>query len=148
MNTNNQIVETNTLFKTLYNVFDKDNLERLPELYAHNIVFIDPFHRIEGMVAFEHYFANMYQNIRSIEFDFKEASFTDEIFHQDWIMTFEHPKVNGGKAVNVPGTSRVRINKDGKIIEHQDYFDGGQMLYKQLPILGSAINFINKRMAS
>jgi ketosteroid isomerase-like protein len=140
--------QSNDLFKKLYNVFSKDNLDKLPELYAEDIVFIDPFHRVEGIVAFEQYFANMYQNVRSITFEFHNATFGDQVYHQDWVMTFCHPKINAGKPVEVPGCTRVRINDAGKIIEHQDYFDGAQMLYKQLPVLGSAINYINRRMAS
>ena len=148
MTSSELLIQSNELFKTLYNVFSSDNLERLPELYAEDIVFIDPFHRVEGIVAFEQYFANMYENINSITFEFHNATFGDQVYHQDWTMTFTHPKINGGKPVEVPGCTRARINDEGKITEHQDYFDGGQMLYKQLPVLGSAINYINRRMAS
>lgn len=139
---------TNRLFKSLYNELTIDNVDRLSELYADEIVFIDPFHRVEGITSFEHYFKQMYQNLTAIRFDFYDTTYGPDLFHQDWVMTFSHPKINGALPVEVPGTSRVRISEQGKIVEHQDYFDAGQMLYKQLPVLGSVIGYINKRLSA
>ncbi|TMO11870.1 transcriptional regulator, partial [Pseudoalteromonas sp. S185] len=31
------------------------------------------------------------------------------------------------------------------IIKHRDYFNVGELLYKHIPILGSVVNYIDKR---
>ncbi len=140
--------EANRKFREMYNVLDKNNLDRISEFYGESIRFVDPYHEVHGLAAFEEYFAQMYSNITSIEFEFFDATYGDYMFHQDWIMTYVHPKINKGKPVSFPGCSRVQVDSDGMIIEHQDYFDSAAMLFKQLPVLGSAINYISNRMVS
>ncbi|MBT8448177.1 MAG: nuclear transport factor 2 family protein [Gammaproteobacteria bacterium] len=142
------IQQANQKFRDMYDVLDKSNLERISEFYGESIRFIDPYHEVNGLAAFEHYFAQMYANVISIEFEFGEATFGERVFHQDWIMTYAHARVNKGKPISFPGCSRVTIDDDGMIIEHQDYFDSGAMLFKQLPVLGSAISYISNRMVS
>ena len=36
--------------------------------------------------------------------------------------------------------------QDDKIIVHQDFFDGGAMLYEHLPVMGWAIRKLKERM--
>ncbi|MGL5410356.1 MAG: nuclear transport factor 2 family protein, partial [Shewanella sp.] len=51
-------------FIRLYQALNKDNLPRLAEVYADNIVFVDPLHRIEGLQALTLYFGKLYENIK------------------------------------------------------------------------------------
>ena len=44
------------------------------------------------------------------------------------------------------GDTPRQITQDGKIIFHQDYFDGAAFIYEKIPILGAEIRFIKKRM--
>ena len=50
-------------FIGLYQQLDKQQLHRLPEVYAEQVVFTDPAHRIEGLVALGDYFAALYQRL-------------------------------------------------------------------------------------
>lgn len=142
------LIQINSEFKQLYNELSIDNVSLLKNLYAEEILFIDPFHTLKGLDAFEHYFRQLYQNLNSIHFDFYETTYGADLFHQDWVMTYSHPRINHSRPVEVPGSSRIRLSDQGKIVEHQDYFDAGQMLYKQLPILSNVIGFINKRLSA
>ena len=54
------------------------------------------------------------------------------------------PKLASGKTISVEGHSKL-VFKEGKIINHRDYFNVGEMLYKHIPILGGVINYIDKR---
>lgn len=138
--------QVNQQFRQLYNQLDKDHLHLLSDLYTMDTRFIDPFHQVEGLKSLQKYCADLYANVTEIQFDYGDVSYGDQLFHQDWVMTYHHPRINRGQAVKVPGCSRVRINEAGKITEHQDYFDAGQMLYRQLPVLGSVINLIIRRL--
>ena len=50
-----------------------------------------------------------------------------------------------GKPISVQGTSHIRFTD--KVYFHQDYFDGGALLYEHVPVLGSIIQQLKKRMA-
>ncbi|BBI47777.1 hypothetical protein HORIV_01980 [Vreelandella olivaria] len=62
-------------------------------------------------------------------------------------MTFIHPRLAGGKPVEVEGCSALTFADDGRVQRHRDYFDAGAMLYEQLPLMGSAIRWLKKRLA-
>ena len=61
-----------------------------------------------------------------------------------WNMSYQHPRLNGGKIVNVQGSSHLK-GCDDKVIFHRDYIDLGAMLYEQVPLLGRIIRFLKRR---
>lgn len=62
-----------------------------------------------------------------------------------WTMLFSAPKLNGGKPVESCGVSHVRLNAEGKITMHQDFWDSGTNIYGQIPVLGGVIETIRRR---
>lgn len=135
-----------------FNSMGRDTLHLCDEFYARDVVFVDPFHRIDGREALRAYYAKMYANVLSIRFDFEgETSAGDEAVLY-WTMTFRHPRLNGGRAVSVPGCTRLVYVRDaaspddGKVRLHRDYFDAGAMLYEQVPLLGRAVRFLRERV--
>ena len=135
-------------FQQLYQQLDRDNCkpQLLAQLYDEHIEFRDPFHRIYGLQDLNRYFSSMYENVEHIEFDFGMAWRQQEHAFIRWQMNYCHPKINSGKPVLVDGGSEL-IWKDEKIIFHRDFFDGGQMLYEHLPLMGWAIRKLKERMA-
>ena len=61
-------------------------------------------------------------------------------------MNYAHPKLAGGKDIVVDGATDLMFEE--KIIYHRDYIDMGQMLYEQIPVLGSIIRYIKKKAIS
>ena len=140
--------EVNQRFRELYNSLNKDTIEQLADVYAADAIFIDPIHSLNGLGNITDYFKNLYENVVTIHFDYADVSYGPQLFHQDWTMTFVHPKMKKGEPIVVNGSTRVRINSTGLITEHRDYFDVGQMIYQNVPILGSCIQLINRRLSS
>lgn len=135
------------LFKTLYRSMCASDLqeELLTEVYAEDLLFQDSFHKIESRDAFLHYCSELYENLRSCDFDFHDQWMNDGQAMLTWTMTYSHPKLNRGKPISVEGASHLRFNE--KVYFHQDYFDGGALLYEHVPVLGSIIQQLKKRMA-
>ena len=44
---------------------NRDNLERLAELYHPEVQFTDPLHQVHGLPALEAYCSNLYSNLNS-----------------------------------------------------------------------------------
>lgn len=133
-------------FKVMYQQLDASNLRSLDGFYAEHAEFIDPFHRVEGLPAIRNYFANLYSNVQSIEFKYNWQVIELPQIAIGWTMTYRHPKINRGQAVQIQGASRLELANQ-RIVRHQDYFDGGAMLYEHIPVLGSAVRFLKQRMA-
>lgn len=131
-------------FLHIYQNLNKDNLTQLSEIYHPDITFIDPLHQVNGLIELTYYFENLYANLSSCQFVVQDQIIDNTNIALYWQMTYVHPKLNKGQAVEVMGHSRL-ITQDGKVIYHRDYLDAGTMLYEQIPLLGSAIRFIKKR---
>lgn len=135
-------------FKTFYDKLDKNTLNRafLETVYTQDVVFEDPFHQINGLNALHSYFAEMYENVKEISFDWIDSSNDGKQAFITWTMSYSHPFINRGKPVQVNGVSRL-VFKDGLVSSHRDYFDGGQMLYEHIPALGMIVRKLKKRLA-
>ena len=134
-------------FAELYQSLNKDNLNRLSEVYSDDIVFIDSTHELQGIAKLTEYFEGLYSNLEYCRFDIKHIQ-SSESGHAflTWQMNYAHPKLAGGKDIVVDGATDLMFEE--KIIYHRDYIDMGQMLYEQIPVLGSIIRYIKKKAIS
>ncbi|EKP0259626.1 nuclear transport factor 2 family protein [Aeromonas sobria] len=135
-------------FIALYQQLDKQQLHRLPEIYAEQVIFVDPAHRIDGLAALTDYFAAMYQRLAYCRFEITSQQQQGQEAWISWIMRFSHPRLASGQTVTVEGATRLTFDKLGKVVMHRDYFDLGAMLYEQLPLLGSVVRAIRGRLGS
>lgn len=117
----------------------------LAELYTEDAEFVDPFHHLRGRSQLETYFSRLYRNLNSIEFQYRKTVVSDHDIFMEWCMTISHPRLDKGRPVRVEGTSRFEV-QDRRIRMHRDYFDGGELLYEHLPLLGRIIRMIKGRM--
>lgn len=132
-------------FISVYQQLNKDSLELLNEIYSEDIRFSDPLHKIAGLNTLTGYFKTLYQNVESIDFVIHQVIRDENTAALTWTMNLVHPKLNAGNGISVEGVSLLTFNS--KIIQHQDYFDLGAMLYEQLPIVGGLIGFIKSKVA-
>ncbi|WFO52347.1 nuclear transport factor 2 family protein [Aeromonas veronii] len=135
-------------FIGLYQQLDKQQLHRLPEVYAEQVVFTDPAHRIEGLAALGDYFAALYQRLAYCRFVITSQQQQGRQAWLGWTMTFSHPRLRGGEPVTVEGATRLEFDEVGKVCQHRDYFDLGAMLYEQLPLLGPVVRTIKMRLGA
>ena len=135
-------------FKRLYRSMCAEDLQEvlLEEVYAEDLRFQDSFHKIDSRDDFLNYCAELYENLKSCEFDFHDQWITEDQAMLTWTMTYSHPKLKRGQDITVQGASHLRFNE--KVYFHQDYFDGGALLYEHVPVLGTIIQQLKKRMVN
>lgn len=122
------------------------NLDRLTELYSHDIEFQDPLHSINGLPALKDYFSNLYANVSDLSFEFYQLHTlpSAKAGYLRWSMQFSHPRLRGGQPVMVKGCTYLRWHD--KVFLHHDYFDAGALLYEHLPIAGGLIRWLKGRL--
>jgi hypothetical protein len=131
-------------FKQTYNQLNAQSLGLLEELYSRDLVFQDPFRRMSGLPALTGYFAELYRHVESSSFLFEDEVAQGNSAVLIWTLSLKHPRLNGGDVVTVPGSTHIRFRD--KVTYHRDYFDGGAMLYENLPLIGLAIRMIKERV--
>ncbi|MEM6986795.1 MAG: nuclear transport factor 2 family protein [Pseudomonadota bacterium] len=132
--------------KGMYARFGRDMLELVPQVYADNIVFQDPVHRVDGLPALQTYLARTVENTTSCKFDFNAVHCHPEgSAWLEWTMHYAHPRLADGKLLTLEGATNVRFEQ--KIHYHRDYLDLGGMLYEHVPVIGGAVRWLKRRMA-
>ncbi len=135
-----------TRFVALYQQLDRHNLQRLDEVYAPEVQFVDPAHRIDGREALRHYFAGLYANVSDCRFSIEGVDEGEGVAWIRWTMTLSHPRLQAGQPFAVEGASQLRFNE--RIYWHRDYFDLGALFYERLPLLGALIRGLKRRLST
>ena len=133
-------------FETLYHELNAESVShaRLADVYDESVHFQDAFHEIEGLQAFTRYCEELYANVGDIEFVFLGRWINGDEAVLRWIMRYTHPRLKRGKPIEVAGMSYLVLGN--RVVEHRDYFDGGQLLYEHVPVLGTVIHQLKKRL--
>lgn len=132
-------------FATEFAALDASNLDKLNELYSHDVHFSDPLHDIQGITALQDYFAQLYANVSELGFTFHSYDqVQDGSGYLRWTLSFRHPRLHRGQMINADGCSYIQWHE--KVYRHRDYFDAGAMLYEHLPLMGCAIGWLKGRL--
>lgn len=133
-------------FKTLYQTLNASNIHDglIEKVYRDDVQFKDSFHEIDGINDFIKYCDSVYENVRYSTFDFHNEMISDDQAMLTWTMNYAHPQLNGGNNIAVKGASHILFSD--KVYLHQDYIDGGELLYEHIPVLRWVIKKLKARM--
>jgi hypothetical protein len=100
---------------------------------------------MHGVDAMQNYFQTLYSNVSHCEFEFQEEFIVQNSAVICWTMHYRHPTLNHGKTISVSGNSQLKFDAQG-IYWQRDFVDMGAMLYEHVPLLGSIIRYLKRRM--
>lgn len=144
-------------FESFYVDLESMKVEELADIYSNDVIFIDPIASHSGITAVKMYFIKLLRNAKNCTFtihsiDKTAPSNTEEqgenallSYLVTWKMTYTTLGINKGNPVNVDGITQLKI-QDNKIIFHRDYYDLGQMVYENIPLLGRIIKRIKRKL--
>jgi hypothetical protein len=130
-------------FIDCYQQLNKDNLTSLEKVYHPDIHFQDPAYSLEGIKALLNYFEHLYQDIEDCKFAVQSSHSHEDQAFLNWQMTVKHRRLRN--PVVVEGISQLTFS-DNRVIFHRDYFDLGELVYEQLPVLGKLVSYIKQRL--
>ncbi|MEE4244323.1 MAG: nuclear transport factor 2 family protein [Kangiellaceae bacterium] len=133
-------------FVNNYQSVNQQNISLLKEMYTDDIIFSDPLHKIEGIDSLTQYFEHLYQNMIECRFDVFHHISDEQHSAIYWTMVFRHKKIKSGNSISVEGHSMLYWRGD-KVYYHRDYFDIGSMVYEHIPLLGSMIRKLKRRIS-
>lgn len=140
VNPNTPIVE---IFKQFYQDLGHLRLDALPNVYDTQVVFKDPVHEVRGINALHAYMSDICKNVSAGRFEYLDQVIGENRAYIKWNMYFKH-KALGNKQIVVRGVSQIEFGE--KIYYHEDVYDMGQLLYEQVPVLGSITRFLKGRL--
>lgn len=130
-------------FKAYFSAMNLSDIDVLDGIYSEDVIFIDPIHQIEGLKNLKSYFKKLNENLLEGSFLFVSESESGNTVYLQWEMNIKLKRPD--KTVKASGISVLTI--DRKIIKQRDYFDAGELFYENIPVLGSIIRFLKKKIA-
>lgn len=130
-----------TLFETLTPQSVKQDFSRV---FASNVYFKDPFNEVRGVREVQRIFEHMFTQLHEPMFRVHEMAAHDTTAYLEWRFYFRRSATSPVQQIN--GMSKILSDGQGKIIVHIDYWDSGEYVYRNVPILSWFIRLIQRRL--
>jgi ketosteroid isomerase-like protein len=114
------------------------SLDDLVAMVSDDIVFTDPFNRIEGRSGFRHVFIHMYDTCHDPRFEISDLAHGKDASYIRWRMT-ARLKSWPRMALDFTGMTEVHANDEGQITAHYDHWDSASQLLAKIPYIGAVI---------
>jgi steroid Delta-isomerase len=123
----------------------KEDLARLGEFYSADAAFKDPFNEVRGVPAIEAIFQHMFRTLDAPRFVVHDALVERDQCFLSWDFVFR-PRSERAGSITVRGGSHLLFAPDGRIATHRDYWDAAEELYEKLPVLGTLMRWLKRRV--
>ncbi len=113
-------------------------------IYTDDARFKDPFNEVQGLAHVQRIFAHMFTSLDGPRFVVLTALVEGDQCFLSWDFLFRMK----GQALErrIHGSSHLRFAPDGRIAAHRDYWDAAEEFYEKLPLLGSLLRWIKRRL--
>lgn len=132
--------------KRCFEEFSVDSLSGLDTIYTQDIEFLDPVHKMEGILSLKHYLKKMAENLTHYKIRYIDQLVGENTAYLTWEMDYASSKLGGGEIITVRGMSHLKFTK--RIYYHEDCYDLGALVYEHLPLLGGITRSLKGRLAA
>ncbi len=124
------------------------SVAQLPQFYAPDARFKDPFNEVQGLQAVTQVFEHMYQALETPHFVITHSLVDGDQAFLTWDFRFKFKRFDTHTLQTVRGGTHVQFNAQGLISMHRDYWDAAEELYEKLPLLGGVMRWLKARANS
>lgn len=124
-----------TFFSTLERDFKE---EMFIKIFDDNAYFRDPFQEVVGVQPIINVFRHMYTMLKNPRFVILDAIGDRSGGYLRWKFFYNDTYFEG--------VSHVEFNNEGKVTSHIDYWDAGSNVYEKIPLLGSILCLIKRKL--
>lgn len=119
---------------------------KIREVYAEDVWFNDTLKSIRGVEELESYLVEAARNVASCKVEFDEVVHAPSGTYVRWRMDILFKRLRKGEVQRSIGVTFLRFDERGRVAYHQDYWDSGHNLFEKIPLLGSGIRAVKKRL--
>lgn len=123
----------------------RSDLPRLADLYADQAYFKDPFNEVRGLVQIERIFTHMFEALDQPHFVVTEQVLQGQQCFLVWEFRFRFKRFDRSSWQVVRGSSHLRLDEQGRVSYHRDYWDAAEELYEKIPGLGSVMRWLRRQ---
>jgi len=123
------------LWTKTYNTEGKPDWSHILPYYDDNIYFRDSIQEIRGIEEFTAMTQRLTKRSKDLKMNIVKAVMEENIIFIEWEMTLSFKKYPSSVLY---GSSRLTLNKEGKITEQRDYYDLWGDIFDNIPRFGKA----------
>jgi|GEM_PF-83135 len=132
-------------FQALFADFSPATIrERARSVYAEGAYFNDGFAELEGIDAIEGYLTRSAEAAGEVDIEIHDVAYSGAEIYLRWDMRFTNAK--GSKEVVAPGVSHLRVDGNGLVVFHRDYWDSSGALAEFVPLMPSILRSIRSHL--
>ncbi len=120
--------------------------QRVAKTYAENLYFNDTLHTFTRRDALTKYLIDGANRVDEINVRFEDIANSDNNYYVRWVMEMNFKVMGKSIESKSIGISQIRLDDDGKIIFHQDFWDNTTGFFGHLPVVGGVLNRIKASM--
>lgn len=125
-----------------------ETLAQMDQYVAPQVRFRDPFHDVQGSAAMQRVFEGMFQSCVNLRFEVKETARTQQTAFLYWHFHFTPRRFKTDEPWIIPGTSHLKLDDQGRVTLHADYWDAASELYARWPVIGPVMRWLIGRVGS
>ena len=123
------------LWNKTYNTEGKPDWSHIIPYYDTNIYFRDSIQEIHGIEDFTAMTERLTKRSKDLKMSIVKAVMEENVIFIEWEMTLSFKKYPSSVLY---GSSRLTLNKEGKITEQRDYYDLWGDIFNNIPRFGKA----------
>lgn len=135
-------------FSHFFSSFGVERIDRLLDaVYASDVYFNDTLKAIHGRDELRHYLRESAAAVEDCRVTIEDSTRTHAGEHLvRWRMMIRFKKLRRGVDTWTVGVSHLRFGADGRVVYHQDYWNAADGIYEHVPLLGTMIRALKKRL--
>lgn len=120
-----------------------DTLPTIGTVYAPDATFKDQFNDVVGLERIRQVYQHMFDNLDHPKF------IVDSVIGEGsqgcliWRLTCAFK----GRPITVHGSTHLVLDQAGLVATHRDYWDTSEEVFERIPVLGSILRMLKRRMA-
>jgi steroid Delta-isomerase len=130
-----------------FEAISPSDLTDLGRYYTESARFKDPFNEVVGLAAVAQVYRDMFQQLQQPRFQIVDATLQGDCAMLAWQFQASS-RLPGLRSLQFPGLSVLRLDAQGRIASHVDYWDAGEHFYAKLPGLGRLVRWVARRAAA
>lgn len=124
-----------------------ESLDGLADVMSADVHFRDPFNDVRGLKAVRRVFEHMFGVCAEARFEILDAVHGGDRAYIQWRFHFRLRSESNPREP-IEGVSRVVFDSTGRVEEHIDFWDPASGLYESVPLLGSLLRWLRRRLAA
>ena len=127
--------------------FSEENIKgKVAAVYADDLFFNDTVKTVRRAAELEAYLLETAEMLVHGSVEYEDVVESGEDVYVRWRMVYQSKKLAKHQDIVTIGMSHLRFNEEGKVILHQDFWDSTRGIFEHVPVIGSGIRAIKKRL--